>query len=815
MAKKRKVETTRDNADRDNADSTDAISGNYACNMRWTWSLRDAPAAILSGILVYSQYHPSDSVAVERGDALWFSAFAICLLIAWATVMTFTGTGQWLGRNLKSLHQGVLDILPWSLAIWIFIAAMGSCPPGNLRSAANEAWVWIAAAAVFTVSRGLFSNPNIAGAALSLIFGLAISQAVHAIHQQYVSLPQTRASYEANPDEVLRLAGIDAMEGSAARIVFENRLRDGGPTGSFALANSLAGVLVVGFVAVISGIRFRWRDIDPWERVLWIVAVGILLFSLVITNSRSAVAAAMFGPMVLFVVSWCLWQNRRLLIGALASFTVIGVVIVAGFLLWGKDEWIEQAPASLAFRFQYWRTTIEMAKSMPLFGAGPGNFQAIYERFREPTANEQIAEPHNFFFETLAAGGWIAAVLLALLALSLLVSTKSMWSNRSKAHDGEGIAKFEHTQSTSPYWIWAGAIISLFLVWGLGIMTLRIPDFDAATFAIPFAVASTALGWRTFSKLTIIEREQTSFATFAAIMLHLCVSGGWTVPGVNTLVSVVAAMFVCSEAKSLSENEACPLRRGHNPNEFDSPPKGPSSFRIGSKRNGNAVGLSGTSLLLMSVLLMGGLVYFSMIPVAREQSLIESAMVLRTRGAESATIDTLLQKAQAADPWSAEAIRFRADVFRWELVELKSDEGENAERIRASIEQLLVEIRSRAGEDPAVYREIGGIQLHLYQRFGRQKDLLAALATFKQAADWSPSNQWMFAQLSEVAREAGEESLAHKSAERAHWLSQLGYVMDRVLDWQMIMPARHYGAEVMRGPVRRPASELLLNHLAP
>ena len=42
---------------------------------------------MLSGAVVYVMYFPSDSIAVERGDALWFGLLAVLI----ATIAVTTG----------------------------------------------------------------------------------------------------------------------------------------------------------------------------------------------------------------------------------------------------------------------------------------------------------------------------------------------------------------------------------------------------------------------------------------------------------------------------------------------------------------------------------------------------------------------------------------------------------------------------------------------------------------------------------------------------------------------------------------------------
>ena len=239
--------------------------------------------------------------------------------------------------------------------------------------------------------------------------------AVHGLHQYFISLPANRAEYQQDPESVLALAGVDAPPGSAERMVFENRLFDGGPTGTFALANSLAAVLLVGVDGRGGRAAVSLAQLARCS-VAWASAAVLCAGCLMAARSRSA-TLAMSGRLGIDVhcfVAVCAAAIRKSLVrgagGRVARWAWARQIFIA---LAGNREWFEEAPASLAFRFQYWRSTWQMVLDHPLFGAGPGNFQSIYERYREASATEQIAEPHNFFFETLASGGFVGLGLLA------------------------------------------------------------------------------------------------------------------------------------------------------------------------------------------------------------------------------------------------------------------------------------------------------------------------------------------------------------------------------------------------------------------
>ncbi|TWT82233.1 O-Antigen ligase [Planctomycetes bacterium CA13] len=750
-------------------------------------------AAALSGLLVYAQYHPSDSVAVENGDALWMVVFSFGLLGVWLASGLLE---SWFSPSdssrtfetsfAKTWVSLSLDWGPWILGGWMMIAAFGSCPPGNLRQSTNEAWFWLMAAAVVFVLRRLFRSVAARRAILCLVFGCAVAQSVHGLHQQIISLPQTRMKYEADPEGTLASVGIVAPEGSAERNVFENRLYDGGPTGTFALANSLAAVLIVGVVMGLSVVWLRMRSMKWPDRIAWTVVIAVLLAALVATRSRSALIAVMVGATVVFAGS--IESKNRKVIGWIGGGALMaGLVVASVIAVFGRREWIEQAPASLAFRFQYWRSTLRMLFEYPLFGAGPGNFQSIYERFREPSASENIADPHHFFFETIGSGGWIAGGLLVLLIVAACVHfVKRLRQDGPDCNSGSIVRDETNLDQSIERSVWIGAGIGLALVWLVGIVTLQIPDLDAHTFAIPAALASIVLATPSLRLFSERDIDVLVSSVLVAVMVHLSIASGWTIPGVAILIWIFAAIATST------------------------------SLQVASQSSGTMPKLSRVRFAMLMAALVGIVLVWSMSlgPVRRETMALNAVRLEAERG-RFHQADRFLREATNVDPWSDKAIRWQADLYHWELVRRPAEDTPGGDRsLRTDWQSFVEQAKTRSGENPATYRELGTAQLHVYQRFGDRDDLLAAMETIKQAAQWSPSDEWIAAQLAEIAREAGDEMLSQKMAQRAEWLSNLGNNTERLLDRQLILVAKRVGPPATNSIRQIPASELLANQLS-
>jgi len=736
-------------------------------------------ASFIAALLVVVAYHPADSVAVEHGDSVWLAAAAFGALAVWfafelLNVFHISSTHPPPSKQ-PTRTSIALDVFPWILGGWMMLAAFGSSPPGNLRQATNEAWVWVSAAALFFLSRRLFASDAIRRMLLVLLFGGAVLQSVHALHQQFISLPQMRLQYEANPDAMLASVGIDAPEGSGERNVFESRLYDGGPTGTFALANSLAGVLLFGVLLSASLIWLRFFSMTTSERIGWLLLLGLLSAALILTRSRSSVIAVFCG--FAFVVLMTTEIRKRVFVwlsaGTLLAIVLLGILLSA----FRRREWFEQAPASLSFRLQYWRSTLRMVAEYPLFGAGPGNFQSIYERFREPSANESIADPHHFFFETIGSGGVVAGIILVLGIFVFAIEVYAKY--RRDPPSKSSLPVIDRSVETS---IGIGAGAGLLIVWLGGLLTLNIPDLDAHTFAVPIAIASIVFATPSLRRISGFELNVVALSILGAIMIHLSISSGWTIPGIAIFVWLCAAAVVpkCGDEIRLPEDA------------------GSKSLDTKWQKRLALLRLIGTVVGLLCVVRM------SWLPITRQKSAIAIAESELMRG-RLLQADRWLETAEQADPWSANASRWRAEVYRRRLVRRDSANDRLRDDWQASIERS----KQRSGEDPAAYRDIGTAQLHVYQRFGDSVDLDAAYETFKQAAAWNPSDQWLAAQLSEVARAEGNAELAEQMGERARWLSGLSRNLERMLDRQYILVAKKIGQPASAAPIRQPADELL------
>lgn len=725
---------------------------------RPTFDPRLVATGFLGAGVVYLAYYPSDAASVANGDALWFAMLSLATCLFTFVVRT-TGSNESDGSRWLSIDR-CLDIAVWLLALWIMIAAFANSGVGNLRMATNEAWLWISGAAMFTAVRRLSANLQTRKAVAVLMVICATGLAVHALHQEWVTLPLNRAAFEEDPERVLEAAGYDAPKSSAERVIFAGRLMDGGPTATFALANSLAAVLIAGVLLAAGVVRFSLTRLSYLQLVVWIFVAVLCAVGLWVTHSRSAVAASLLGATLICLdgdttLSRAISKRRTMLLaGAVAASGFGGVVWLVN-----RDLFFS-APASVMFRLQYWRATLQMVLDRPWFGAGPGNFQSMYDRYRDATTSEQIADPHNLFFETLASGGWIGLTLLVVcitLVCKAIAAGKKELPCDAEAIDGD------YGRS-----VWIGASVSLGLVWLFGFASRQLPDVEASLFVLPVVFAA---GFVLVPSVKNVEShclDRLMLIVLLMVGLHLMFSGGWTVPGVAIVIWISAGIQAPIEMP-----------------------------RPSSRYFGASIWIGG-----LCVALMGLLFFMSLRPV---QSAGQS-MAVATRAIEDGQYrlaERRMRSAAMADRWSPQANLGLADLLRWRLIQ------EDLPIRRTQWENELEQARRRGGQNPTLLRAIGSQQTHLFQRYGKSEDLVAAGETFETAYNWSPVNQWMIAQLASIVAAQGDMQRCKELTDEAKRLSELGINTERRFRFQLIYPAKFFGESAKQGAIRRSAEAVL------
>lgn len=739
-------------------------------------------AGLIAAAIIYAAYWPADSTEVQSGAARYLAGMLII-----AGGITMVVRPLWNEPGVRRSDR-LIDITAWGLALAMVISTWINAEDSNLRMSVNEMWWWVAAAALFSATRRICCGLNVATVIFHLIISVTLAVAVVGWHQQLIDIPAMIEMYESDPDAMLRAAGIQAAEGSSLRIVFHNRLYDGGPTGTFALANSMAALLVGGLIVIGGVTAQRWSTLTMAQKIGWVIVIMIVGGMLIASRSRSAAGSLAIATLIALTRRW--WDGRIMTIAKVmaAAGGVSGILAAIGWRFGRHTEWIGQAPASLEVRWRYWIASIKMVAQSPIFGVGPGQFKARYELYRADASTEQIADPHNWFWQIATTGGLLAAIIAIVFVAAIF------WRFRDGASVGSGPIRFR------PSVLYTGAGIAVVVIWIGGAMIGYLPTVDAAMLATIAGIAVVWLAIRsdpgTFddeSSDSKITAQRIAGYAVLAMAIDLMAAGGLIVPGVAITWWVLIAIATMPGG-TLAVPQTVPLATVDD--SVDSPGTAAVRWRL-------VIGVA--TILILSVWYVTAI-----LPV--EQSSAAKGRFQATweqgRGGEA---EAALRQAAQADRWDPEPLLQLAAV----LAETAIVDSRNRHRWEAAFRDVETQAIERVGRNPVSLRQLGDGQLRLFQRYGDIESLRSAEFLFSSATTLAPAHEAYAAQLAEIYRQLGDDDRARAWAERAVTLSAAGGYYERSLPFVLVMPAEQIGESVIHGEVRRPASEVLPPILSP
>jgi O-antigen ligase len=200
---------------------------------------------------------------------------------------------------------------------------------------------------------------------------------------------------------VLALQGIVQYftgTGFGGQETYEGRIQ---AIGIFSDPNDLGLALVMVLPFVFLKLLDRSK---PWEKLLALLAIGVLTWALYLTQSRGGLMA--FGALMMILFS------RRM--GKVLGYGIGGLAMVALFVLGPRMSTISTEEASAYGRIQAWGLGVDLFEAYPLFGVGYGNFTEYHFR----TA-------HNSFvlcMAELGMFGFLAWTMLIYLSIKNMMS---------------------------------------------------------------------------------------------------------------------------------------------------------------------------------------------------------------------------------------------------------------------------------------------------------------------------------------------------------------------------------------------------------
>jgi O-antigen ligase len=712
--------------------------------------------ALATCLLVATPLIPSEAT-VRDGTAALLVALWLLALVLWAV---------WQVANPQPRLVG-----GWTmLALGVFVAlhtlsALTLGTQGNARQALNVLWLFVLYGTATFLLRQLLHNKVECRALVAVMIGLAAVETTSGYYDYFVSGPERRAAFQKDPELMYRQMGAVSP---THRDQLRWRIESVEPTATFALTNSLAGLLAPWLIA-LAGVTLallqqgRWRTAALATPLLAAMAGCLLL-----TKSRTALLAAAGGVTLLLLYGrsrgWRLDWKIPTLAGAVLVVLGLVAVVVGGL----DAQVLSQAPQSVLYRLQYWQSTAAMIADYPLFGCGPGNFKEHYARYQLPQASETVSDPHNFLLEIWATTGTPA--LIAFLAVAAAFVWELSRAKREPAsHQPSGDA-VTSSHSHSRGWVYGGALAGLILAFPLALVANFPPDLLSVggepilpviwVLGLPIA----ALAAWILDAWVVAGEMPTAVPVISLVVLltNLLAAGAATFPGVFGSAWLLV-----------------PLALVHAGGQ-------PPWWKM--SRSGALAGI------LAALLLLGCCIYTEYSPVLRASVELEQGQRLASEGHLGEADQTLL-RAAGQDPWSPEPWRALADVRL--QVWLRTQEAVDWERFVLAVDQFI----RRDSRHFQPYESKGNWYLTAWRRSDRATDLAIAVEGYREATGWHPSRAQQHAQLAWALHLAGQDQEARAQAEAALRLDGLNPHTEQKLAKQAIFnPSSGSGGQAAYRP---------------
>jgi len=703
---------------------------------------------VLGGLLVWRWMLPPENVLL--GGTLSIAQCALLLPVL---------AGLRWRNDERKLVWGTLDSCLWIVVLghWFSFFWMLSTG-GNLRTGFNLCWEWTALGATVFVMRQVVDQKTQRQELWRLLVTIGIAFAGIGLWQHFVSYRTTIADYEqlmgkydvlVSKAESTGLSRIEQQEfqqlslqiqemnipaEGPAREVFERRLADSRqPVGRWALANSLGGILAVTTILLLPSLFASGRS--RWWSCLFLVPVAFCLWK---TQSRTAWVAALAGICLygLRELSPSDRFFRRFVAVSLIAGAVLGGVVVA----WGMNG-LEQisfdsnyALRSLQFRLQYWSGSLAMLLDAPIFGVGPGNFREHYLRYKLAASSEQIADPHNSFFDLWANGG--LAALAAGLAITWIALRRVVLLNRetpasAEQRPAEGLL-------SSPWML--GAEIALVGMILFTLLTAGALDKELVVMAVVLPFVDVAL-----QRTSQSGGRNVALIAAVALGIHLLGAGGTEMPGI---VLYGASLLVIATA---AEKSCCALSR-----------------------------IKRAMMVGIGLLLAAGMWWTTTAPAQASRRATQAGWEAWAANSNIATARESFQQAAAADPYDPEPWRLLAQLAMSSWMRKPGSDRD--------FERAVEAWNEASRRDPWSSQD----DLHRadacwarFQRTDERAFAVQAVAWYEQGDEKMPNDERILSGLAFAAGAAGMQEKSRKAAESAIEIHELSRKNGH---WEKLLP---------------------------
>lgn len=681
------------------------------------------------------------------GWTLWYTFIGLLagLLPVWG----------WMRGSLPLPRWGKIDLWVGLLCAGHLVAALlVVLGEGNKRTALNLMFEWAGVATMWVLLRTVCSIPEGRQVILRGLLAMLVAQGTLGIWQHHYGYTQLSQGYLKTRKELDRLEAIQPRTGNlqqsiqklqqdlirsgvqphmlegTGRIAFEARLLQSSEAlGRCSLANTLAGLLLIGWVyfggSLVSAIKSNRFGISFWlELCCW----SAISYGLLLTKSRTGyvgviVACGLLACFTLFR-SVRSQKGRLGLIGGL--FLMLTVVGIGGYLTGGIDRLVwEEAPKSLKYRMEYWQGALGVIGDAPLFGAGPGQFRQHYLKYKLPESSEEIVDPHNMILDAWSNGGLAGLIgLIGIIGWVCWRGVKLIGGREEAATDTINGGDVDPVWNQMAWILGLVGLLTLYVINGGGDLEL----LEVGT--LWFVLMLAGQYWLKFQN----EHQQAALGIIALIGIgvHLLGNGGIGMPTALISFLVLLAIAVPTQVA-----DSVPAKQ---------------KLRI---------------LIAWPVAWATASLLLAALPVTNAALWTESAEFARTPDNRLAA---LRQAAQAdrisPDGWGDLSV---ALTEQWMMQPTQRGSTYN---------QALEAAQEAVKRDPlngVRYRQLGSLQWYRARVEKNPEFAIPAAEGFEQAISRSPTRADLLADAAEVLDLAGKAERSRELAHRALFLDELNH----------------------------------------
>jgi O-antigen ligase len=397
-------------------------------------------------------------------------------------------------------------------------------------------WEWLAVLAAFVVIRQLPHSEAENRGLLSAVLASAVSLAAFGIYQAVQPTPPT-SPVDSLLAEIFGLDPPRRVEGSLVK-------------GTFAESNSFAAFLTM----VAPALALGWYLVQnagrpPWQVVLTGICFALVCLCLGMTRSWPAVSAlAVVSLIFLLAVNGPVGAVGLRATLLLAALGVGAVIALAAF----SQDFQE----ALSARMEYASTTWKMIGDHFWLGVGPGNFGRHYPAYIDSPAAERVAQPDNFFLETLATAGFFAAAALIIAIVGFVrriwPEIRRGWPQTEEGPDPADADVSSPSRRRTRWEFYVGGIVGLTLAFLLG------PSGSSTDEMVLLAGVAAVRSMVWFGAFALLEAvpwtERWTLLALAAGVLAglLCLlgSGGFFYPSLAQPLWIMAALALNATPES-------------------------------------------------------------------------------------------------------------------------------------------------------------------------------------------------------------------------------------------------------------------------